>query len=115
MSKTCVYHHETAAATKCCRCHKPICPACTIVTDAGSFCSADCNLEYALFKNAAPGGPAAAVRPKLGVIGWAAAAVLMVIAFMIMVHFAARTMPQLEEIDFLGRLIGGVRKMLLGN
>jgi hypothetical protein len=113
MSKTCVNHREAAAAVMCHRCHNPICSACTIVTTSGSFCSADCNLQFTMFKSAA--GGARAVRPKLGVIGWAAAAILLVIAFMIMIHFAARSIPQLEEIDFLGRLIGGVRRILLGN
>lgn len=115
MTRTCVYHHETATATVCHRCRNPICAACTIVTAEGSFCSADCNLQHTMSKEATVAEGAPAVRPKLGVIGWVAAAVLLVLAFMIMVHFAARTFPQLQEIDFLGRLIGGIRKILLGN
>ncbi len=112
MSRTCVNHRESAASVMCHRCHKPICTECTIVTATGSFCSAECNLQHAMFKQTLA---RASTGPRLGVIGWVFAMLLLLIAFMVVIHFAAKMFPPLEGIDVLGGLIGGVRKILTGN
>lgn len=105
MSKTCVRHPESPAATMCHQCHSPICTPCSIVTPRGTFCSPECGLLFRDFKERQ-----ASEQPDVNYSKMTTLIKLMV-AFLLMglgfvgINQAADRVPQLRKIDVIGRFM----------
>lgn len=113
MARTCNQHPGVPATAVCHQCRKPVCSDCTIVGTGGMFCSQECALEHSILTTGPSAQADAGIPGRLGVIGCAAASVLMLLAVMIIVHFAARAFPALESMDLIGRLLDGLRRIFL--
>lgn len=46
---TCINHPAVSATARCKQCGKPVCPACTISSPLGTFCSDTCREKYEAF------------------------------------------------------------------
>jgi hypothetical protein len=105
-SKNCIKHKEAPAVTMCHQCHNPLCKSCVMVTPAGSFCGSECSVIFKEMK-AKLGDKG---KKKGGGMGMVLVfVVLLVIAGMFVVYFAAKDKPDdhlLKKIDLIGRFLG---------
>ncbi len=107
MAKTCLNHANAPAITMCSQCHKPICQSCTMVTPAGRFCSSECSILHKemttkLGRGDRKGGGSGAMK--------AVFVLLLIVAAVFGVHFAARSNESLKKFDLLGRFIDQEKK-----
>jgi hypothetical protein len=104
MSKTCVNHRETPAATMCHQCHVPICRACSIVAPQGTFCSPECSVLHREVK-ARIAEPAPRGMPRLELLLKLVAAFALSWVGFYGIHVAAARVPKLRRVDVIGRLL----------
>jgi hypothetical protein len=104
-NKNCLAHPNVPAVTLCHQCHKPICKSCVMVTPAGSFCGSECSIIHKEMKAKLGGGQ----KKAGGGLGLKLVFVLLLlIAAMFGVHFAARGKPAdhiLKKIDVIGKFL----------
>lgn len=106
MSKTCIRHKEVPAATMCHQCHSPICTPCSIVTPHGTFCSPECGILFRDFKERQSQAKDETSYSKMTtIIKLMVALLLMGLGFVGINQAAEHGMPQLRNIDVIGRLL----------
>lgn len=110
MARECLNHPGTPAQTMCFQCHKPICKACVILAQQGTFCSIECSLlksSDTQRRKAAEQNPRRGRR--LGLVGMAIIFILLIFGFLLIAHFFAEKEESLRKVDLLGKIIEAIR------
>lgn len=105
MARTCANHGDRVAEATCRRCGKGVCRECAVVRADGSFCSAECSLQYSGSKAGTKGTSGG----RLGVVGCTVLLVLLFLGFFVIVHALSGSFPEIRSLDLLGELLEGLR------
>ncbi|MBV8880337.1 MAG: hypothetical protein JO332_10255 [Planctomycetaceae bacterium] len=105
MSKNCIRHQESPAATMCHQCHSPICTACSIVTPRGTFCSPECGVLFREFKERRSEPKEGSYSKLTTIVKLLVALLLIGLGFVGINQAAEHGVPQLRGIDIIGRFM----------
>ncbi len=106
----CVNHPTRSAATRCKRCHSPVCLDCRIRSSDGVFCSGECVEQFREFQTRVH-VPGARRGCGFSLFSWVKH-LLLVAALVAIIWLVLTTWLGTTDIPEMGRQLGGMFRLL---